>query len=164
LLERAAQQDCIALIQDTTKLDYSTHTGMRGRGMLNRRQRRGFYLHSQYAVGETRVPLGVWRTKLLARERIKGRYDPHVPIEEKESFRWLEGMRHAQALARELPGKEVFSVCDREGDIYEVMHECAQARHLHGAPLWRSIARSPIRGRLNACRSIFPAYSQNHYR
>jgi hypothetical protein len=125
LLERASGHDCIALIQDTTELDYSTHTAMQGRGMLNRAQRRGFYLHSQYAVSETRVPLGIWKTKLLARERIKGSYNPHLPIEEKESFRWVEGVRHAHELARKLPGKEVFSVGDREGDIYEVLQECA---------------------------------------
>lgn len=128
LLERASEHDCIALIQDTTELDYSTHTAMKGRGVLNREQRRGFYLHSQYAVSETRIPLGIWRTKLLARERIKGSYNPHLPIEEKESFRWVEGVRHAHELARKLPGKEVFSVGDREGDIYEVLHECASVR------------------------------------
>lgn len=128
LLERASEHDCIALIQDTTELDYSTHTAMRERGVLNSGHRRGFLLHSQYAVSGTRVPLGIWRTKLLARERIGGGYSPHLPIEEKESFRWVEGVRHAQALARELPDKEVFSVGDREGDVYEVLHECARAR------------------------------------
>ena len=34
-------------------------------------------------------------------------------------------MRHAHELARKLPGKEVFSVGDLEGDIYEVLQECA---------------------------------------
>jgi hypothetical protein len=133
LLKRAAEHDCVALIQDTTELDYSTHTAMRGRGVLNSEQRRGFFLHSQYAVSATRVPLGVWQTKLVARERIKGGYSPHLPIEQKESFRWLEGMRHAQTLARELPEKEVFSVSDREGDIYEVLHECAKVRGEEGS-------------------------------
>lgn len=126
VLERAKEHSCIALIQDTTELDYSEHTAMAGRGVLNSERRRGFYLHSQYAVSESRVPLGVWQSRLLTRERIKGCYKASLPIEQKESFRWVEGMRHAQALARELPGKVVFSVCDREGDIYEVLQECAQ--------------------------------------
>lgn len=128
LLERAREHTCIALIQDTTELDYTGHTAMAGRGVLNSEKRRGFYLHSQYAVSETRVPLGVWQTQLLARERLKGSYKASLPIEQKESFRWVEGVRHAHALARELPDKEVFSVCDREGDIYEVLQECAQLR------------------------------------
>lgn len=125
LLERAGEHECIALVQDTTELDYSGHTAMQGLGVLNREQRRGFYLHSQYAISQTRVPLGIWQTKLIARKEIKGTYKASLPIEEKESYRWVEGVRHAHALARKLPGREVFSVGDREGDIYEVLHECS---------------------------------------
>lgn len=132
LLVRAAEHGCIALIQDTTELDYSTHTAMQGCGVLNRERRRGFFLHSQYAVSQTRVPLGIWKTKLVTREEFKGPYKASLPIEEKESYRWVEGVRHAHALARKLPGKEVFSVCDREGDIYEVLHECVNVRQEEG--------------------------------
>jgi hypothetical protein len=132
LLVRAEQHECIALIQDTTELDYSTHTAMQGRGFLNSEQRRGFFLHSQYAVSSTRIPLGIWHTQLVTREQIKGKYKASLPIEQKESFRWVEGMRHAHALARKLPHKEVFSVADREGDIYEVLHECMSVRQEEG--------------------------------
>lgn len=132
LLDRAGGHSCIALIQDTTELDYSGHTAMRERGALNSEKRRGFFLHSQYAVSETRVPLGIWHTHLWGRERIKGSYDASLPIEEKESFRWLEGIRHAHEMARRLPEKEVFSVCDREGDIYEVLQESAELRSKDG--------------------------------
>lgn len=133
LLSRAQLHSCIALIQDTTELDYSTHAAMPGRGSLNSETRRGFYLHSQYAVSDTRVPLGVWHTHLWAREQVKGDYDPSLPIEQKESYRWVEGMRQAHALAQRLPDKEVFSVCDREGDIYEVLQECSQLGSENGA-------------------------------
>lgn len=132
LLVRAAQDRGVALIQDTTELDYSSHTAMSGRGVLNSEKRRGFYLHTQYAVAENRVPLGVWHTQVAVREKIKRSYRASAPIEEKESYRWVEGMRHAHALARELPDQEVFSVCDREGDIYEVLHECAQFQRQDG--------------------------------
>lgn len=132
LLSRAHEHDCIALIQDTTELDYSTHTAMQGRGVLNSEHRRGFYLHSQYAVSQTRLPLGVWQTQLVAREKIKSTYKVSLPIEEKESLLWVEGVRHAHELARKLPGKEVFSVGDREADIYEVLHECTQVRQEEG--------------------------------
>ena len=127
LLQRAQGHSCIALIQDTTELDYSTHTAMPGRGVLNSEKRRGFYLHTQYAVGDERVPLGVWHTHLWAREQIQG-YKASRPIKEKESLRWVEGVRHAGELAVQMPDTEVFSVCDREGDIYEVLQECVAAR------------------------------------
>lgn len=128
LLDRAGEHACIALIQDTTELDYSGHRAMDARGPLNCERRRGFFLHSQYAVSETRVPLGLWATQLWAREKLNGAYKASLPIEEKESYRWVEGMRHAHELAQALPQTKVFSVADREGDIYEVIQECADLR------------------------------------
>ncbi len=41
-----------------------------------------------------------------------------LPIEEKESFRWLEGYRLACQLAAECPGTQIVSVADCEADIY----------------------------------------------
>ena len=42
------------------------------------------------------------------------------PTEDKESQRWVNGYGKALELARQLPDCEVFSISDREGDIYEV--------------------------------------------
>lgn len=162
LLERAQAHSCVALIQDTTELDYSSHTAMPERGTLNSEKRLGFYLHSQYAVSDTRIPLGVWHTHLWAREREIGSYDPSLPIEEKESFRWVEGMRQAHALAQDLPGTEVFSVCDREGDIYEVLQECADKRNepSHAHLLVRANHDRPVRA-LTAAGESEPATGQD---
>lgn len=125
LVERAKLHTCIGLIQDTTELDYSTHPAMEGPGVLNNENRRGYFLHCQYAVSLERLPLGVWASKLVARDCLK-KYDWKRPIEQKESHRWLEGYHHACALAKELPDQQVFSISDREGDIYEV-YEAFQA-------------------------------------
>jgi Transposase Tn5 dimerisation domain/Transposase DNA-binding len=43
-----------------------------------------------------------------------------LPIEEKESMRWLNGYRIAQKIAKTLPNTTVVSISDREGDIYEI--------------------------------------------
>jgi hypothetical protein len=51
----------------------------------------------------------------------------HQPIEEKESFRWVQGYLRTQEVARQLPESEVISLSDREGDIYEVFTAWAQA-------------------------------------
>jgi hypothetical protein len=46
-----------------------------------------------------------------------------LPIEAKESFRWLKGFRHATALAQACPDTHVVSVADREADIYDIFTE-----------------------------------------
>jgi hypothetical protein len=46
-----------------------------------------------------------------------------LPIEEKESFRWLSGYRLASNLAKECPDTHIVSVADREADIYDIFLE-----------------------------------------
>ena len=46
-----------------------------------------------------------------------------TPIEEKESYRWLEGLRQARAVAEESPRTTCVCVADSEADIYEVIAE-----------------------------------------
>ena len=49
-----------------------------------------------------------------------------LPIEEKESFRWLKGYRLACQLAAECPGTQIVSVADREADIYDIFVDARQ--------------------------------------
>jgi len=127
---RVREYDCVALIQDTSELDFSKKTRLEGTGPLDgaNRPRRGFFLHAQFAVTEDRLPLGVYHTHIHAREdRKEGekKINNHcLPIEEKESHRWLEGYRQACELATATGGQtEIFSISDREGDIYEIYEQ-----------------------------------------
>ena len=45
------------------------------------------------------------------------------PIEAKESYRWLLGYRRACTVAAAVPGTQIISISDREGDIYECFVE-----------------------------------------
>jgi hypothetical protein len=49
-----------------------------------------------------------------------------VPIEEKESFRWLENLRQAAALLA--PADRCAHIGDRESDIYELFCAAQQAQ------------------------------------
>ena len=40
-----------------------------------------------------------------------------VPIEEKEAFCWIEGLRDTMDLAAEMPQTRLINVCDREADF-----------------------------------------------
>jgi hypothetical protein len=119
-------------IQDTTELDYSKKKSLAGTGPLSEESRQGFFAHNEYVVqGEGGLPLGLWHTDIQARdpeEHGDAKLRKQLPIEEKESFRWLEGYRRACALQEQCPGVQVISTSDRESDIYEIFVEHQQRR------------------------------------
>lgn len=123
--QRMAQHPVVLLVQDTTELDYSAHPPV-GAGPLSSEQRLGFLDHSQVAFTPEGLCLGVIEVQWWARsvERFGGgkkrQYDP---LEMKETHRWLDGYRRACEVARQVPGVQVVSIADREGDIYELFVE-----------------------------------------
>jgi hypothetical protein len=128
-LQRVQAQKRVLVIQDTTEIDYTSKQDLEGAGPLSVEQRQGFFAHSQYVVTPERLPLGVWGTKIYARDgedEKAGR--KKQPIEEKESYRWLEGYRDVCRLAELAPDTQTISVNDREGDIYEIFLEWQKRR------------------------------------
>ena len=126
---RCAEYECVVVSQDTTELDFTHMKSTEGLGPLNDEKRRGFFMHGLYAVSEGGVPLGLLHADINVRSDDYFRINANRktrPIEEKESYRWLEGYRKTQELALALPECEVFSISDREGDIYEVFEAWQQ--------------------------------------
>jgi hypothetical protein len=85
----------------------------------------GILMHSSLVVTAEGLPLGLAAVKFWTRSRFKGttalkrHVNPtRVPIEEKESYRWLENMRQSTALLGE--PVRCIHVGDRESDIYEL--------------------------------------------
>ena len=85
----------------------------------------GLLMHGSLAVTTDGLPLGLGAVKFWSREKFKGtnalkrKIKPtRVPIEHKESFRWLENLRRTTSLFG-APGRCVH-VGDRESDIYEL--------------------------------------------
>mgnify|MGYP002133049974 CR=1 FL=1 len=80
-------------------------------------------LHATLALSEKGLPLGLLSEKIWARERqpIKGHNHAKLCIKEKESYRWLEGLREANRFISK--NTEMIMVCDREADIYEFFEE-----------------------------------------
>jgi hypothetical protein len=86
---------------------------------------RGILMHSTLAVTLEGLPLGLAAIKFWSRKQFKGcnalkrKINPtRVPIEEKESFRWLENLRQSTALISN-PG-DCVHIGDRESDIFEL--------------------------------------------
>lgn len=133
VLARVRQQSCVLVIQDTSELDYTHHPALEGTGPLAAEERQGFFLHTQWVVSDQRLPLGTWQAQITAREPSEGEANrrKRLPLEEKESYRWLEGYRAACELAAQAPGVQVISSGDRENDIYEIYVEWQQRRQEH---------------------------------
>jgi len=110
---RMREQPVVLIVQDTTELDYTQHPAKDAR-CLNTEQRFGLGVVGTESFD--RAPESLGQTK----ERRT------LPIEEKESFRWLEGYRLACQLAVECPGTQIVSVADREADIYDIFVDAQQ--------------------------------------
>ena len=55
------------------------------------------------------------------------------PIEEKKSFRWLQGLRDCVAVAKQMPQTRLLMGADREGDLFELLAEAEATRKRVGA-------------------------------
>ena len=129
-IRRMAAQKVVLCIHDTTDLNYGNRPACRGLGIIGKNQTRtestGLALHSTLSVTEDGLPLGVFRARCYApelRPERKGKDGRYLPIEEKETFRWIEGFRDCQAVAAGLPGLQIINVMDREADIFELFDE-----------------------------------------
>jgi hypothetical protein len=131
---RISQHPLVLAVQDTTFFNYTHHPHSEGLGEIgNKKQKqRGFGMHSTLALTPTGLPLGLLTQAFFTRPEDEPSHQPNelqkLPIEEKESYRWLQAFEQTIALAP--PGVDVVTVCDREADIYE-MFSLAQEKEAH---------------------------------
>jgi transposase-like protein/transposase Tn5 family protein len=119
-LERIRTQEVVLLVQDTTFLNYGTTQPKVGMGTVKIKKREEYLLHATVAFTPERVNLGVVGMKVWQRpDQPVARQRKSKPIEEKESYRWLEGYQGACAVKQTCPATLVVSMADREGDIQE---------------------------------------------
>ncbi len=122
----------VLLIQDTTycSLDLvkpfentNSYLGKTSDGKLLR----GFALHNALAITASGVPMGLIKQDIY--QHISDAEDEderNLPIEDKESYRWLSVLKFAEENDF---GRNVIHVCDREGDIFEVLSYAQKHNH-----------------------------------
>lgn len=134
----------VLVLHDTTEFSFQrddkravgvTHRSYAGTGKDGRPRLRticGILLHCSLVLTVDGLPLGLAAAKAWTRKKFKGcnalkkRVNPtRVPIEEKESVRWIDNLRRSSALLED-PGRCIH-VADREGDIYELFCAAAEA-------------------------------------
>lgn len=123
----------VLLIQDTSHLNYDHHPATRGLGHIgstNDRSFQGVMMHWTLALSSEGESLGLAHLKLWEREKDprKSNLSDHQnkPIEEKESYKWLESVSALDGLFSE--NTQVIWVADRESDIYEFIDKVICSR------------------------------------
>jgi Transposase DNA-binding len=132
-----AESGPILILHDTTTFSFQREDAApigvlkKGLGAKDRHGRPrpyltcGLLMHSSLAVTTEGLPLGLAAVKFWSRKAFKGTtalkrtINPtRVPIEQKESVRWLENLRQSTALFDQPP--RCIHIGDRESDIYEL--------------------------------------------
>jgi Transposase DNA-binding len=127
----------VFVLHDTTEFSFqrddhapigitcNVNSGRDKAGRLRRHTVCGILMHSSLALTASGLPLGLSAIKFWTRKKFKGtaalkrKVNPtRVPIEHKESVRWLENLEQSSAILGE-PGRCVH-IGDRESDIYEL--------------------------------------------
>jgi hypothetical protein len=128
--ERMAAQPVVILPQDTTEIDTTRpEQEVAGAGPLDRDSRRGALLHVLHAFTPDGTPLGTVHATAWVREEEPVRVPRSpaeraaLPIEEKESHRWVVTLQRAREEGQRCPGTQFICVADSEADVYEVLVE-----------------------------------------
>jgi len=134
-------EQVLLVAQDTTTLNFSSHPNTEGLGPIGSKADigRGIFVRGSLCLGARGGNVfGLLGAEIWARDPAKFKAGPagarnRKPIKEKESHRWLESWRKADALYHRLGGRRrVVSVADREGDIYEAFAVCLQSKAARG--------------------------------
>lgn len=132
----SATNSPILILQDTTEFAYErdepeligvTHIIPNGKDVLGKNRRItkcGILMHSSLVITTEGLPLGLAALKFWTRDKFKGtnalkkHINPtRMPIEKKESYRWLDNMKRSTRLLSD--PKRCIHIGDRENDIYE---------------------------------------------
>ena len=109
----------VLAIQDTSEINYQAHAGRtKGLGTVGNGTDAGLFLHPVLAVdADSGKGLGLVDCQIWLRTTAKAANYQSLPIEEKESLRWLTGAESAHRILRQ--AARVTMIADRESDIYE---------------------------------------------
>ncbi len=138
-LRRMAAQEVALLVHDSTDLNFSEKLLCRGLGHIGANQTKtqtnGLRLHSSLALTVEGIPLGVLRAECQApkslSEEEKGRDGRSVPIEEKESYRWVQSVQSSIDASKLMPKTMIVNIMDREGDMYAVFDQVRDEPRVH---------------------------------
>ena len=146
----------ILIAHDISNISYNDLQAA-GLGYLDNKEGRGILCYSSIAATTEGLPLSLLYQHTWTRpleELGKSNKRKQLAFEDKETYRWYEGMSEVN----ELLGKGIHKIhiADREADVYELFFHAYEsntdllirARHnrllSNGSPLWGSVAAEPV--------------------
>jgi len=167
-IERIKTQAVVLAPQDTTTLNYYHHPATQGLGPVNTKsdQATGLILHDTLAFSTEGTPLGVIDAQCWARDPDdpgKSERRKTLPIEQKESSKWLRSYRKLAEIQPLCPDTLLVSVGDRESDLYELFAEASidpqgpkllvraersRNRRVEQEPLWTFVGAKAVAGEI----------------
>jgi hypothetical protein len=129
-IRRMKAENTVLCIQDGSDLNYNKLDQCKGLGVIGSNQTnaksRGLHMHSTIAVTTEGLPLGILQSECTA-PKLKSKDDKRpasaIPIEEKKTFCWIEGVRNCMDLKARMPHTSLINVMDREGDFFEMFDD-----------------------------------------
>ena len=114
-------------ISDTSEINLQAHQGRlkaEGLGVVGNNTDVGFFIHPTLAVdAENGFPLGISNIQLWTRspDRLKKKAQDYakLPIEKKESYKWLVSAKQSQRCLDKGEARLITHIGDREADLYE---------------------------------------------
>ena len=164
-IDRIQGHKVVLAVQDTTTLSYTAHAAQ-DMGPVNTKSDSavGLMVHDTVAFTRDGTPLGLLDVQCWARkpeEAGKGALRHRLPIEQKESIKWLNSYRAVKQVQQLCSETMLVSVGDREADIYELFEEATRdssgpkllVRAMRGRSrksgqieLWEKLAQEPVAG------------------
>ena len=165
-VERIKGKHVVLAVQDTTTVNDTTHRATEGLGPIGTQSQGsvGLVVHDTMAFTPEGTPLGLLNVQCWARdpkEKGKKHRRKELPIEQKESAKWIKSYEAVREVQKLCPETMLVSVGDRESDIYELFLEATQQpdapkllvrcersrnRKTDAGYLWEQVAKEPVAG------------------
>jgi len=150
------KQQQLLVIHDTSTISYNDLQA-EGLGYIDNAAGKGIFCHSSIAATVSGIPLGLLNQLIWSRDSSqlgKSVVRRQKPFDQKESYKWYQGI----ASVNELLGEEIVKIHigDRDADIYELFFNepdekaelLIRARHNRkttaGSDLWQHISKQKV--------------------
>jgi hypothetical protein len=132
-VDRMRRESLVLAVQDSSTLNYTRHPQTQGLGPIGSRRdgAQGLIIHNTVAFRPDGLPLGLLDIQCWARDAASfgKKHQRHTtPIADKESYKWIRPLTAIRAAADQCPDTRIVITADREGDVFEFLHEAHNAR------------------------------------
>lgn len=149
-------------IHDTTEADFTGHRSANNLGCLQYENKKGLFIHNTLLCDDKGIPECVFYQHFWSRDAntlSKKKARKHLPIQEKESHRWIEAVERVNNYFEQFADSTVINICDREGDIYEllslkvhpnnyfIIRSCNNRRTKEEDKIWDIVKAQPVKFR-----------------